>query len=113
MHSAEENHSYSAKEEEEEENGTADRAEWEEPKVWAIHRIAITIPATIHHRWNGRSLSIFSGLGYGSCHCGSLNNSLCNTGSISHEAARGDQSDEEHRSNNTKNETVAKHFYLQ
>jgi len=102
-HAAEEDHSHGAEEEKEEEDGATDRAEWEEHSVMTVHGIAISISTTIHHWRDGSRLSALCGFRDGGCHSGSLYNSLCNTGSVSHEAARGDQYDEEHSSNNAKN----------
>ena len=102
-HAAEEDHSHGTEEEKEEEDGAADRAEWEEHSVMTVHRIAVSIPTTIHHRRDGSGLSALCGFGYGGCDSGSLYDSLCDACSVSHEAARGDQYDEEHSSNNTKN----------
>ncbi len=66
MPRAEEDHLHEAKEEEQEENGTADAKRKESEVMKAIHvRIkswTIAVPILIHHQRDGCSLSIFSGL---------------------------------------------------
>ena len=115
-HSAEEDHLHEAKEEEQKEKGETDRAERIE--VMAISE-AISIPVrvgmtiTVHHRRDGRDLSAFSSFRNCCGNCGRLCDSTGFPSFESHEAACGDEAEEQYNSDQPKHETITKHFYLQ
>jgi len=115
VHSTEEDHLQYAEEQEQEEDGEANSADWEEAKVMTIARtvwmIAVSIAGAVRH-WR-ESLSIFSGFRDGSRHSGSLGNALGFPGFESHETACGHEAEEEYNSDQPKHETITKHFYLQ
>lgn len=95
-HSAEEDYLQEAEEQEQEEDREADAAGKESEVMAVIHRrVSVTVAkfVVIHHRRDGRALSIFSGLRYGSCNCRSLGNTLGDTGFVSHESAASNQAD--------------------
>lgn len=114
-HSAEEDHFHEAEEQEEEKEGEADRAKRIE--VMAIAkgisvRVTVSIPVAVHRR-DGCDLPIFCRLFNGNSNFRRLCDSLRDTGIVCHERAASNQPQQEQGSDQSKDETVTKHFYLQ
>ena len=102
-HTAEEDHLQQPEEQEQEEDGEADRAEWIEVMVSQTLRVAISM------HWYDRSALLLERF----CHFGSLRNSLCYACTIGGISARSEQTNKQRYCDQPNDDTFTKHVYLQ